>query len=72
MAEDSMALIELMQKADGGDFLRSLAEAVLQLRKRSIRPFLRRLSFLSWFIPQEDCHGSISSRGLFREGGVLV
>ena len=31
MAEDSMALIELMQKADGGDFLRSLAEAVLQL-----------------------------------------
>ena len=28
MAEDSMALIELMQKADGGDFLRSLAEAV--------------------------------------------
>ena len=27
MAEDSMALIELMQKADGGDFLRSLAEA---------------------------------------------
>ena len=31
MAEDSMALIELIQKADGGDFLRSLAEAVLQL-----------------------------------------
>ena len=31
MAEDSMALIELMQKADGGDFLRTLAEAVLQL-----------------------------------------
>ena len=31
MAEDSMALIELMQKADGGGFLRSLAEAVLQL-----------------------------------------
>ena len=31
MAEDSMALIELMQKTDGGDFLRSLAEAVLQL-----------------------------------------
>lgn len=31
MAEDSMALIELMQKADGGDFLRCLAEAVLQL-----------------------------------------
>jgi len=31
MAEDSMALIELLQKADGGDFLRSLAEAVLQL-----------------------------------------
>ena len=28
MAEDSMAFIELMQKADGGDFLRSLAEAV--------------------------------------------
>ena len=26
-----MLLIELMQKADGGDFLRSLAEAVLQL-----------------------------------------
>ena len=31
MAEDSMALIELMQKADGGDFRRSLAETVLQL-----------------------------------------
>lgn len=31
MAEDSMALIELIQKADGDDFLRSLAEAVLQL-----------------------------------------
>lgn len=31
MASDNMAFIELMQKADGGDFLRSLAEAVLQL-----------------------------------------
>ena len=42
------------------------------LRKRSIRPFLRCLSFLSWFIPQEDDHGHISSRGMFREGGLLV
>jgi putative transposase len=31
MVEDSMALYELMQKSDDGDFLRSLAEAVLQL-----------------------------------------
>ena len=42
------------------------------LGNRSIRPFLRRLSFLSWFIPQEDDHGHISNRGMFREGGVLV
>lgn len=31
MTEDKMALFELMQKAGEGDFLRSLAEAVLQL-----------------------------------------
>lgn len=31
MTEDNMALFELMKKADGGDFLRSLAETVLQL-----------------------------------------
>ena len=42
------------------------------LGKRRKRPFLRRLSFLSWFIPQEDDHGSISGSGMFREGGVLV
>ena len=41
------------------------------LRKRSIRRFLRRLSFLSWFIPQEDDHGSIRNRGAFREGDIL-
>lgn len=31
MAEDRMALIELMQKAGDGDFLRTIAEAVLQV-----------------------------------------
>lgn len=31
MAEDRMALIELMQKAGEGDFLRTIAEAVLQM-----------------------------------------
>jgi transposase-like protein len=31
MTEDRMALVELLQKADDGDFLRSVAEAVLQL-----------------------------------------
>ena len=40
------------------------------IRNRSISPFLRHLSFLSWFIPQEGDHDC--SRGLFREDGVLV
>jgi hypothetical protein len=31
MAEDRMALFELMQKAGEGDFLRTVAEAVLQV-----------------------------------------
>jgi putative transposase len=31
MTDDRMALIELLQKADDGDFLRAVAEAVLQL-----------------------------------------
>src|SRR4051794_36374142 len=31
MTEDRMALIELLQKSEDGDFLRSVAEAVLQL-----------------------------------------
>ena len=31
MTEERMALVELLQKADDGDFLRSVAEAVLQL-----------------------------------------
>jgi putative transposase len=31
MTEDRLALAELMQKAGEGDFLRSVAEAVLQL-----------------------------------------
>jgi len=31
MTEDNMALVELLQKADEGDFLRAVAEAVLQL-----------------------------------------
>lgn len=35
MAEDSMALIKLMQKADGRDFLRSQGEAVLQLLRKA-------------------------------------
>ena len=49
------------------------AEAVAgEQCNRSIRPFLRRLSFLSLEVSQEDNHGSISSRGMFREGGVLV
>ena len=39
--------------------------------KRLIRPFLRRLSFLSCEVSQEDDHGSISSRGMFRESGIL-
>ena len=43
---------------------------MFKIRNRSISPFLRRLSFLSWFIPQEDDHGS--SRDVFRESGVLV
>ena len=44
----------------------------VKLRKRSIRPILRRLSFLSWKVSQEDDHDSISGSGMFREGGVLV
>ena len=31
MTEERMALIELLQKSEDGDFLRSVAEAVLQL-----------------------------------------
>ncbi len=31
MTEERMALVELLQKADEGDFLRAVAEAVLQL-----------------------------------------
>ena len=31
MTEDRMALAELMQKAGEGDFLRAVAEAVLQI-----------------------------------------
>jgi putative transposase len=31
MTDDGMALIELLQKSEDGDFLRSVAEAVLQL-----------------------------------------
>lgn len=31
MTEDRMALTDLMQKADDGDFLRSVAETVLQM-----------------------------------------
>ncbi len=31
MTEERMALVELLQKADDGDFLRAVAEAVLQL-----------------------------------------
>jgi putative transposase len=31
MTEDRMALVELLEKADDGDFLRAVAEAVLQL-----------------------------------------
>ena len=31
MTEESMALVELLEKADHGDFLRVVAEAVLQL-----------------------------------------
>jgi putative transposase len=31
MTDDSMALVDLMQKAGDGDFLRSVAEAVLQI-----------------------------------------
>jgi len=31
MTEERMALAELMQKAGDGDFLRSVAEAVLQM-----------------------------------------
>jgi hypothetical protein len=31
MTEDRMALIEAIQKADDGNFLRTLAEAVLQI-----------------------------------------
>ena len=31
MTETSMPLINLLQKQDGGDFLRAVAEAVLQL-----------------------------------------
>ena len=31
MTEERMALIDLLQKSEDGDFLRSVAEAVLQL-----------------------------------------
>jgi hypothetical protein len=31
MTEERMPLADLVQKADGGDFLRAVAEAVLQL-----------------------------------------
>ena len=31
MTDDRMALVELLQKSEDGDFLRSVAEAVLQL-----------------------------------------
>jgi len=31
MTEDKMALVELLEKADDGDFVRAVAEAVLQL-----------------------------------------
>ena len=34
MTEDRMALVELLQKSGDGDFLRSVAEAVLQLLER--------------------------------------
>ena len=38
------------------------------MRKRPKRPFLRRLSFLSCEVPQEDEHGSISEGTTFKEG----
>ena len=31
MTDDKMALVELLEKADDGDFLRTVAEAVLQI-----------------------------------------
>ena len=31
MTDDKMALVELLEKADNGDFLRAVAEAVLQI-----------------------------------------
>nr|WP_238475158.1 hypothetical protein [Azospirillum cavernae] len=34
MTDDSMALADLLQKTDDGDFLRSVAEAVLQMLNR--------------------------------------
>ena len=36
MTEARMALIELLQKSEDGDFLRSVAEAVLQLLSKRL------------------------------------
>ena len=42
MTEDRMALIEAIQKADDGNFLRALAETVLQIIIRRCRGADRR------------------------------
>ncbi len=39
--------------------------------KRSKRPFLHGLSFLSWEAPQGDEHDRISNRAAYQEGSVL-
>ena len=44
MTEDRLPLAELLAKAGDGDFLRSVAEAVVQLLKRLIQRWLQELS----------------------------
>ena len=41
MTEDRMALVELLQKSGDADFLRAVAEAVLQIRERQPNRVLR-------------------------------
>lgn len=63
--------VAVFRRLAGMDELQPYSPPMRPQGKRSIRPFLRRLNFLSWFIPQEDDHDHISSRGMLREGGIL-
>jgi hypothetical protein len=51
MTDERMALVELLQKSGGGDFLRAVAEAVLQI---SIETCRRPRAIARWLLMMRD------------------